>query len=148
MKKFKKALSLILAICLISSLLYPTVYAFRDVSPETPYAESIARLAKKGILKGYDSDTSGVADSITRAQFMTLLWRASGSPTIESDVSFTDVSENDWFYDAVRWARANGISKIYSDAREYSSEPPFSKPSSSGIITSPQMISVRLKGTV
>lgn len=115
MRKFKKALSLILAICLISSLLYPTVFAFRDISPENPYAESIARLAEKGILKGYDSDTSGVADSITRAQFMTLLWRASGSPTIESDVSFTDVSENDWFYDAVRWARANGISKIYSD---------------------------------
>ena len=115
MKKFKKALSLILAICLLSGILYPTVYAFRDVSPETPYAESIARLAEKGILKGYDSETSGADDSITRAQFMTLLWRASGSPTIESDVSFTDVSENDWFYDAVRWARASGISKIYSD---------------------------------
>lgn len=51
---------------------------------------------------------------MTRAMFVTVLWRMAGSPEAEAELTFTDLTD-DWYREAVRWAVANGIADGYSD---------------------------------
>lgn len=51
---------------------------------------------------------------MSRAMFVTVLWRMAGSPEGEGDLTFTDLKA-DWYREAVRWAVANGITSGYSD---------------------------------
>ena len=46
---------------------------------------------------------------MTRAEVVTFLWRAAGEPVVEGTNPFTDVAETDFYYNAVIWAVANGI---------------------------------------
>lgn len=50
---------------------------------------------------------------MSRAMFVTVLWRMAGSPAAEADVTFTDLTDA-WYQDAVRWAVANGIAEGYN----------------------------------
>lgn len=52
------------------------------------------------------SDPNGV---ITRAQMVTMLWRAAGSPEVKTDSRFTDVPADSWYAQAVAWAAEKGI---------------------------------------
>lgn len=40
---------------------------------------------------------------------MQMLWRGAGSPMVNMELPFADVAESDWFYEAVKWAKAMGI---------------------------------------
>mgnify|MGYP000765831532 FL=1 len=65
---------------------------------------------EKGITEGTSATTFSPGASCTRAQMVTFLYRAAGSPAPKSTVNpFTDVSANDYFYNAVLWAVENGI---------------------------------------
>lgn len=70
------------------------------------WAESfIQRAAGKGLIQGYNG-LYRPNDSMTRAELVTILWRASGSPT-GGAASFTDLTQ-DWYKDAVAWAERTG----------------------------------------
>ena len=71
-------------------------------------ADYIGKLVKKGIIKGKSEAEFAPDDNITRAEFVTLLYRISGE-SAELYEGFTDVSRNDWYSDAVSWARAAEI---------------------------------------
>ena len=89
---------------------------FSDVSTSAYYYEAVDWAVENGITKGTD-DTHFSPDGIcTRAQAVTFLWRAAGSPKPETrTMPFTDVPAGSYYYDAVLWAVENGITKGTSD---------------------------------
>ena len=88
---------------------------FKDVNEKEYYYDAVLWAAKNGITAGA-SDTSFEPDMVvSRAQMVTFLWRAYGSPKATGENIFTDVSEDDYYYDAVLWAAENGVTVGTSD---------------------------------
>ena len=94
----------------------PQTGVFVDVATGSYYEDAVDWAVENGITKGTD-DTHFSPDGIcTRAQAMTFLWRAAGSPKPEPRaMPFTDVPVGSYYYDAVLWAVENGITKGTSD---------------------------------
>lgn len=92
----------------------PTITAnpFRDVPNYAYYAKAVLWALEQGITTGKSRTKFGVGDPCTRAQAVTFLWRAEGSPEPSSCQNpFTDVSETSYFYTAVLWALAKGVTR-------------------------------------
>ena len=94
----------------------PQTGVFADVATGSYYEEAVDWAVENGITQGTD-DTHFSPDGIcTRAQAVTFLWRAAGSPAAKSSaMPFTDVKADSYYYDAVLWAVENGITKGTSD---------------------------------
>lgn len=91
---------------------------FSDVSGEVWYAGAIRWAASQGIVGGYGSGRFGPDDPITREQLAVMLWRYSGSPAANRELSFTDADEISPFaLEAMRWAVENGILNGYGGGR-------------------------------
>ena len=89
---------------------------FADVPASAYYAEAVAWAVKNGITGGISATTFDPNGFCTRAQAVTFLWRAAGSPTPESTaMPFTDVPAGSYYYDAVLWAIENDITKGMSE---------------------------------
>ena len=82
---------------------------FDDLSPEDMYYEAIAFMNQKGLMAGYGNGNAGPEDTLSRAQFATLLWNLEGQPLPEGTAPFDDVAEGAWYYNPVIWAAENGI---------------------------------------
>ena len=82
---------------------------FADVSGSDYYYDAVLWAVENGVTSGTSATTFGPNVTVTRAQMMTFLWRAHGSPKATGSNPFTDVSTSDYYYDAVLWAVANGI---------------------------------------
>ena len=83
---------------------------FSDVSTSAYYYEAVKWAQKKGITGGIGNGLFGPNQPCTRAQVVTFLWRAAGSPApMLNKNPFTDVHTSDYYYDAVLWAVQNGI---------------------------------------
>ncbi|MBE6685841.1 MAG: S-layer homology domain-containing protein [Ruminococcaceae bacterium] len=110
----KRFLSLVLvflfaALCLPISVMADTP-AFSDVPEDAYYAEAVAWAVNKEITTGTGNGKFSPATSCNRAQAVTFLWRAAGSPEPGSDImSFNDVSEDAYYYKAVLWAVEAGV---------------------------------------
>ena len=90
--------------------------AFSDVSADAYYADAVQWAVENGITTGISDTVFAPDTSCTRAQAVTFLWRAAGSPAPKSaDMSFTDVPANEYYYNAVLWAVENGIASGTSD---------------------------------
>lgn len=94
----------------------PQTGVFVDVATGSYYEDAVDWAVENGITNGTD-DTHFSPDGIcTRAQAVTFLWRAAGSPKPEPRaMPFTDVPVGSYYYDAVLWAVENGITKGTSD---------------------------------
>ena len=94
----------------------PQTGVFVDVATGSYYEDAVDWAVENGITKGTD-DTHFSPDGIcTRAQAVTFLWRAAGSPEPKTNtMPFTDVNAGSYYYDAVLWAVENGITKGTSD---------------------------------
>ena len=89
---------------------------FVDVPADAYYYDAVLWAAEEGITGGVDATHFAPNATCTRAQAVTFLWRAAGSPAPKSsDMPFTDVAEGSYYYDAVLWAVENGITKGTSD---------------------------------
>ena len=83
---------------------------FTDVAVTDYYYDAVLWAAENGITGGVDDTHFAPNATCTRAQAVTFLWRAAGSPAPKSsDMPFTDVAEGSYYYDAVLWAVENGI---------------------------------------
>ena len=91
----------------------PVVNPFKDVEKSSPYYDAIIWAADKGVTTGKTADTFGINDGCTRAQIVTFLYRAAGSPEVKADTvnPFTDVSKDSVYYNAILWAVEKGITK-------------------------------------
>ena len=84
--------------------------AFSDVPEGAYYTDAVAWAVEKGVTSGTSSTTFSPNADCTRAQIVTFLWRAAGSPAPKSkESSFADVAADAYYSDAVRWAVENGI---------------------------------------
>ena len=89
---------------------------FTDVPAGSYYEDAVIWAVDKGITTGTSATTFNPNGICTRAQAVTFLWRAAGSPAAKSAVMpFTDVKAGSYYYDAVLWAVENGITKGTSD---------------------------------
>lgn len=87
-----------------------TMTAFSDVPEGAYYTDAVAWAVEKGVTSGTSGTTFSPNADCTRAQIVTFLWRAAGSPAPKSKESaFTDVAADAYYSDAVRWAVENGI---------------------------------------
>lgn len=82
---------------------------FGDVSADDYYYEAVKWAQENGITGGIGNGLFGPKQVCTRAQIVTFLWRAAGSPKPKSMVSFTDVPADAYYAKAVAWAIENGI---------------------------------------
>lgn len=82
---------------------------FVDVSTSDYYYDAVLWAVENGVTNGTSATTFGPNMAVSRAQMVTFLWRAHGSPKATGTNPFTDVSTSDYYYDAVLWAVANGV---------------------------------------
>lgn len=92
-------------------------YEFTDVDPGDWYYDPISWAAREGITFGLNDGTGrfGVGQPCTREQCVTFLYRAAGSPEVTNHQTFTDVSEDKYYYDAISWAAEEGITVGLND---------------------------------
>ena len=94
----------------------PQTSVFVDVATGSYYEEAVDWAVENGITKGTTATTFSPNATCTRAQAVTFLWRAAGSPEPETRaMPFADIPVGSYYYDAVLWAVENGITKGTSD---------------------------------
>lgn len=92
--------------------------SFSDVAAGAYYKDAVDWAVKSKVTSGTGSGTFSPAASCTRAQMVTFLWRAAGSPEpSDTSLQFSDVKTTDYFWKAVCWAAENGITKGVSDTK-------------------------------
>ena len=82
---------------------------FVDIYENEWYHEAVDYVVKNGLMIGMDETHFEPNSNMTRAQLVQVLYRMAGSPETEAQLTFTDVAKGQWYYDAVAWASANGI---------------------------------------
>lgn len=89
----------------------PTVAGFSDVHESDYYADAVVWAKETGVTGGTSATTFSPGSTVTRAQAVTFLWRAAGSPEpVAATSPFTDVTDTGaYYYDAVLWATEQGI---------------------------------------
>lgn len=98
---------------------------FNDVPTNEYFAQPVKWAYEQGITNGTRNCTNAETrdglfnpkHGLKRAEFVTMLWRAAGSPSAAVTEKFEDVDENDYYYQAAYWAAANGITNGVGDNR-------------------------------
>lgn len=86
-----------------------TAMAFTDVPVGSYYYDAVLWAVEQGIVKGTSATTFSPDLSCSRAQIVTLLYRAAGIPMVSGDAAFTDVAADAYYAEAVKWAEMSGI---------------------------------------
>lgn len=92
-----------------------TAASFSDVTPSDSFYEAVRWAVERGITNGTGGSSFSPYAACTRAQIVTFLYRAAGSPTVSSGIRFFDVAPNAFCRDAVVWATERGITNGTSD---------------------------------
>ena len=82
---------------------------FIDVPAGSYYEDAVVWAVEKGITSGTSAVTFDPNGNCTRAQAVTFLWRANGSPAVSGNSAFTDVASDAYYAAAVTWAEKNGV---------------------------------------
>ena len=85
------------------------VMPFTDVPAGSYYHDAVLWAMEQGITKGTSDTAFSPNTTCTRAQIVTFLWRANGSPAVSGSAAFTDVAADAYYAAAVAWAEKNGI---------------------------------------
>ena len=83
--------------------------AFKDVRDNDYYAEAVQWAVEKNIASGTSATTFSPGATCSKAQILSFLWRANGSPDPTTTNPFTDVKTTDYFYKAALWAAQKGL---------------------------------------
>ena len=89
---------------------------FTDVFEGDYYYDAVLWAVEQGVTNGTSATTFSPNVTVTRAQMVTFLWRAHGAPAAAGSNPFADVSRDAYYYDAVLWAAANGVTNGTSAA--------------------------------
>lgn len=82
---------------------------FVDVKANDYFYDAVLWAAQKGITSGTDNEHFSPNQPCTRAQIVTFLWRAAGSPVVNYAMNMADVPADAYYAEAVRWALSEGI---------------------------------------
>ena len=91
---------------------------FSDIKPDEYYYNAVLWGCDKNIINGVTKTEFSPSEPVTRAQFVTLLWRLNGCPNLDKSNEhnmFDDVSPNDYFYEPTYWAAEQGITNGTAD---------------------------------
>lgn len=88
---------------------------FTDLRSGAFYTKAVLWAAENGITDGMTPTTFDPEGTVTRAQFVTLLWRYLGKPVSVLESAYKDISARAFYYQAVLWANENGITNGYSE---------------------------------
>lgn len=88
---------------------------FVDVKTGDYFYDAVLWAVEKGITNGTSAETFSPEDPCTRAQIVTFLWRAAGSPVVNYAMDLSDVAGDAYYAEAVRWALSEGITTGTSD---------------------------------
>ena len=89
--------------------------AFVDVKTGDYFYDAVQWAVEKGITNGTSAETFSPEAPCTRAQIVTFLWRAAGSPVVNYAMDLSDVAGDAYYAEAVRWALSDGITTGTSD---------------------------------
>lgn len=87
----------------------PTVSGFTDVKSSDYFADAVLWAVEKKITSGTSATTFSPGATCSKAQILTFLWRANGSPEPTAAKPFTDIKPADYFYKAALWAAEKGL---------------------------------------
>ena len=90
---------------------------FVDVKASDYYYDAVLWAAQNGITSGTDAEHFSPNQPCTRAQIVTFLWRAAGSPVVNYAMNMSDVPEGSYYAEAVRWALSEGITTGTGDGK-------------------------------
>ena len=99
---------------------------FTDVYESDYYYDAVLWAVANGVTAGTSATTFSPNAPVTRAQMVTFLWRAYGSPKATGSNPFADISADAWYYDAVLWAVANGVT-VGTSATTFSPDAPVTR---------------------
>ena len=89
---------------------------FSDVPADAWYAPFVLQLVEEEIINGYPDGTFRPDGEVTRAEFAKMVANYAPKVTETKEVSFSDVKEGDWYYEAVTYMAANGYINGYPDS--------------------------------
>ena len=85
---------------------------FKDVASADWFAGSVKYVYENKLMLGVSDTEFAPKETMTRAMFATVLYRMAGSPSVDGlSVSFKDVKESSWAYNAIVWAYSEGVTK-------------------------------------
>ena len=90
---------------------------FADIDRNAYYYEAVLWAVEQGITNGTGNGAFRPNATVTRGQTAAFLYRAAGSPSVNTKPGFTDIHVNDYYADAVAWAEKNGITSGVGEAR-------------------------------
>lgn len=92
---------------------------FFDVVSDDWFYQAVEYVSNAGIMNGMTSDRFGYGDILSRAQFVTMLYRMQGEPEIGYSEIFPDVADGQFYTNAVMWAKLSGAGVVegYEDGR-------------------------------
>ena len=93
----------------------PVDLPFNDVSESYWAYDSIQYVYGEGLMAGTSGSAFSPEGTTTRGQIVTILWRLSGSPQVDYLLDFSDVDEDSYYGEAVRWAASEGIAGGYGN---------------------------------
>ena len=98
-----------------STVVYAGWNPFTDVGSGDWFYEDVLYVYNQGLMEGTGADTFSPDAAVTRGQVVTILWRMAGSPAVNFAMDFSDVTEDTWCAEAIRWAASEGIAKGFAD---------------------------------
>ena len=90
---------------------------FTDVKEDAWYYEAVLYAMQEGYFKGVTATTFAPESKLSRAMAVTVLYRMAGEPEVTGTVTFTDVKEDAYYYQALVWAVENGITTGIDNSR-------------------------------
>ena len=90
---------------------------FVDVDADNWYYNSVKYCFDNKIIMGTTNETFSPNTNVTRGNLVTILWRMEGSPKVSGNLSFPDVKETDYYYEAVKWAERTGVVHGYDTGK-------------------------------
>ena len=98
-----------------SAAVYAGWNPFTDAGSGDWYYEDVLYVYNRGLMEGTGEHSFSPDGAVTRGQIITILWRLAGSPVVNFAMDFTDVTEETWCAEAIRWAAAEGIAQGFDD---------------------------------
>ena len=99
---------------------------FLDVAQDSWYYDAVSYVYRHGLMAGTSDAIFAPNANLTRAMMATVLWAMEGSPVVNYAMTYTDVSGDAWYAEAVRWATSEGVVSGVGDGR-FSPDSPITR---------------------
>ena len=101
----------------------PEPLPFTDVDESSWYGQGVRYAYENGLMRGISGTTFGPNVTMSRAMIATILWRMAGSPVVNYAMDFADVTQGQWYTEAIRWAASEGIMVGYGNGAFGTNDP-------------------------